>query len=253
MTSKRIKYINPFRFYVYAYLRSKDSLTGKRGTPYYIGKGCGDRAYKPHGIVPVPKDKQYIIFLEINLSDIGSQAIERKMILWYGKKIDSTGILVNIQDGGEGSEVSESTKEKLRIINTGKKQSQETINKRKLSNTFKKHTDEVKRNLSELAIEKKFGDRLHTEESNKKRNATLKERGGANLGKRHSKESKEKNRLSHLVKKHSEETKEKMRNRPKYTQEIVTCTHCDRSGGIHSFARYHFDKCKNIKILPQQS
>jgi len=30
---------NTFRFYVYAYVRSKDSTTAKAGTPYYIGKG----------------------------------------------------------------------------------------------------------------------------------------------------------------------------------------------------------------------
>jgi hypothetical protein len=26
-------------FYIYAYIRSKDSITAEAGTPYYIGKG----------------------------------------------------------------------------------------------------------------------------------------------------------------------------------------------------------------------
>jgi hypothetical protein len=42
-------------YYVYAYLRTKDSKTAKAGTPYYIEKGKDKRAYDLNRTVSVPK------------------------------------------------------------------------------------------------------------------------------------------------------------------------------------------------------
>lgn len=89
-------------YYVYAYLRSKDSATAKAGTPYYIGKGCGRRIYERHS-VSVPNDSANIVFLERNLTEVGALALERRMIRWYGRKDNSdSGILHNRTDGGDG-------------------------------------------------------------------------------------------------------------------------------------------------------
>lgn len=91
-------------YYVYAYIRSKISNCGKFpiGSPYYIGKGKGDRIHQSHK-VGVPNNDDFIILLETNLSNCGALALERRYIRWYGRIDIGTGCLRNLTDGGEGT------------------------------------------------------------------------------------------------------------------------------------------------------
>lgn len=126
-------------YYVYAYINKK---TGK---PYYIGKGKGKRAFQKHGRISVPRDNQFIVFCETNLTDVGACAIERRLIAHWGKKIDGTGILLNIADGGEGwvGKRDEKTAERLRTMNIG-------IKRKDVSNYRKPKSPEHRAKLAEL-------------------------------------------------------------------------------------------------------
>jgi len=119
-------------YYVYAYLR-------KDGTPYYIGKGKKNRAYDKNHNLYIPTEKSRIVFLETQLSDIGSLALERRYVEWYGRKDIGTGILRNRTNGGEGAEGlkhTDSSKLKISIKNKGRilgSHTPETNKKRQLT------------------------------------------------------------------------------------------------------------------------
>jgi hypothetical protein len=88
--------MNDMNYYTYAYLREDK-------TPYYIGKGKGDRIYSTRRRNKQPKDKSRIIFLKQNLTEEEAFKHEIYMIAVFGRKDNGTGILRNLTDGGEGS------------------------------------------------------------------------------------------------------------------------------------------------------
>lgn len=93
----------PQEYYVYAYIRDKSSSNGAAGTPYYIGKGSGKRAWNKAHNVRLPPDSWRIVILESNLTEIGALALERRLIRFWGRLDIGTGCLYNKTDGGEGT------------------------------------------------------------------------------------------------------------------------------------------------------
>lgn len=81
-------------FYVYAFMRED-------GTPYYIGKGKGNRAFDKRRQW-APKDQSRIKILSYGLTEYMSLLLEQQYIAVYGRKDNNTGILRNLTDGGEG-------------------------------------------------------------------------------------------------------------------------------------------------------
>jgi len=104
------------QFYTYAFLRED-------GTPYYIGKGKGNRAWKNRRTPPHrPKQDERIIILKKNLTETEAFCHEVYMISVLGRKENGTGILLNRAEGGQGPSGaihSEEYRNKNRAAQTG--------------------------------------------------------------------------------------------------------------------------------------
>ena len=106
-------------YYIYAY------ISPRTGLPYYIGKGSGYRAWSKHTNIKKPKERRFIVIMESGLTLIGSLALERRYISWYGKKCDNSGILMNVNDGGDGNTGYKHSDKTKRKIKNGNKQRKE--------------------------------------------------------------------------------------------------------------------------------
>lgn len=114
--------MNKNYFYVYGYTRSRKSKSGDIGTFYYIGKGQRRRAYQPHLYVSIPKNKENIVIISKNLSEIDAFQAEILLIYLWGRKSNNTGILLNRTEGGEGvSGFKHKEEDVRRILNNPKR------------------------------------------------------------------------------------------------------------------------------------
>jgi len=130
------------------------------GTPYYVGKGHGERAFSKHRRVNAPQ-RDRIVFPYTNLTEEDAFKKEIELIAQYGRKDNNTGILRNLTNGGEGLSgvlVSEETKKKIALANKGriyKPHTEEAKAKIRAKRKLQIFTDEYKKNLSE-AIKKGY-------------------------------------------------------------------------------------------------
>ncbi len=207
----------PNGYYVYAYIRTTGSSTADAGTPYYIGKGKNDRAIKSHKHINVPSDN-FIAILEHNLTEIGALALERRLIKWWGRKDNNTGILLNRTDGGEyipqTSLSRKTTSEKLKELY---KNNPWYIENRTTPEANAKRSAALTGRIGTTGTK-----RVHSEESNKKRSESLIAYYAIN--KRPTKEK---------------PPKEKRKPNPtKY------CEHCKKDLVVNNFHKFHGDNCK---------
>ena len=176
-------------YYVYQYIRED-------GSPYYIGKGKGNRAYINNRSTPKPPEIDRIILIKENLTEEEAFDLECKLIALYGRKDLGTGILRNLTNGGEGV--------------SGRLSKPESIQKSIEKNSGKKRTLNQKERMQQAQLNRK----PKTEEEKiaiaKKISENRKGKGTAPKSEEH------KAKLSLLNKgrstgPRSEETKQKMR------------------------------------------
>jgi hypothetical protein len=125
------------QYYTYAWLREDM-------TPYYIGKGIRDRAYRPHrrgNTYMSAPPKERVLFLKKNLTEFDAYKHENYIISILGLKSES-GILINMSYGGEGS--------------SGRKPSQYCIQRTKETNIGKILNEEHKKSISKQVSQRRW-------------------------------------------------------------------------------------------------
>lgn len=142
-------------YYTYAYLREDR-------TPYYIGRGKGDRAYRRHWRSRVkggyfePPSKDRILILKKNLTEEDANKHEKYMIFVFGRKDNGTGILRNLTDGGEGTSGVKMTEDRLLKLKRPKSEEHKQKLRKPKSEEYKKKMSDIKKGtkLSEEHKEK---------------------------------------------------------------------------------------------------
>ena len=182
--------------YVYRHIRLD------KNEPFYIGIGTDTKYQRAHSKHSrnmfwnrvVAKTDYEVEILFDNITKEEAKIKEIEFIALYGKKINKTGILTNISDGGDGNSGGKHTEEAKRKIAESNKYKDYS----KFDRSFMQ-TKEYKEKVSKIHKGRKMPDSMRKKVSERMKNRTL------------SLEQKERLRNLRLGVKMSNETREKMK------------------------------------------
>ncbi len=174
------------RFYVYLIKRLN-------GTPLYVGKGQGRRAYQHKtSTANVRLRRIYardgdlpIQILREDLTDREAKRLEKKFIRRIGRADLKTGPLCNLTEGGDGMDKyshSEATRKKLSEAHIGMRHSEETILQMTAVRIGKKHSKESRLKISAALKGRTFSKEARLNMSLGHRAARLARMGGSAHG-----------------------------------------------------------------------
>ncbi len=147
-------------FYVYQ-LRIQNQIH-----PFYIGKGCGKRAYEHFNARDLLKNSLknniikkawreglqiYIEICEDGLDENAALSKEIEYISYYGRRCDGSGCLANLSRGGDGLSgyvTSATTRKKQSLARIGKSLSAETRQRMSDSKVGTHHSEETRSKIS---------------------------------------------------------------------------------------------------------
>ncbi len=148
-------------FYTYLWLR-------ENGSPWYVGKGTGNRAYKSHEGHRPPKDHS-LIKIQHWPDEATAFSYEIYQIDFWGRIDLGTGILRNRTDGGDGpsgAKASEETRKKMSKVRKGVPKSEETRKRMSEAQKGRVNSESTRKKISDSKKGKHLSEEIKSRMSN---------------------------------------------------------------------------------------